>query len=82
MSTSMLFQSLGIRQVKVQKTEFSRGRPYLKARSRDGCSNAPAAEAERSSSSAVDSQYQTSTYRKKPTILKLKTHRVKCGNCG
>ena len=83
MSTSLLFQSFGIRHVKVNRTEYLNGKIVFHAKVKQRLLRCPCCK----SWNVIKFGHKIRQIRlipigRRPTILKLKTHRVKCCHCG
>ena len=83
MSTSLLFHSFGIREVKVQRTEFTGGKIVYHAVVKSRLLRCPCCR----SREVIRFGNKIRSIRllpigRRPALLKLKTYRVKCENCG
>ncbi len=83
MSTSLLFHSFGIRHVKVNRSEYVKGKTVFHAKVKERLIRCPCC----SSRKVIKFGHKIRRIRlvpmgKRPAILRLKTHRVKCKHCG
>ena len=83
MSASLLFQSFGIRQVKVNRTEYINGKTVFHAKVKERLLRCPCCQSRK----VIKFGHKIRKIKlvpigKRPTILSLKTHRVRCKHCG